>query len=186
MYYSLILTAQIISLAPVSSSALAGLSPQAGLFVQLGLSAQLPQGFGSPPNSPLRLRETPYTTHLVFPLLYLRTRPLYYSARAGIPNYAEGVITPSLIRPETSASPTWASAAVTGMFYIIHFVFLSLRPTLPDSADLPPGLYASIMGPSHNSHNRRTIQLLRALLASNRNLYTTMCQFRTTNTISSD
>ena len=35
-------------------------------------TAQFPQGLGSPPNSLLRLRETPYTTLLVFPALYPR------------------------------------------------------------------------------------------------------------------
>ena len=133
-------------------------------------------GSGKPPTRP----------PLVFPLLYMRTLPLYYPARAGIPNYTEGVITPSPGRPESSESPTWASAAVTGTFHTLPTVFLRLRRTLPDSVDLPPGLYVSIMDPSHKSHNRRTIQPLDTHLASYGNMYTTMCQFRTTNTRNSD
>ena len=44
----------------------------------------LPQGFGSLPNSLLRLWETPYTTLLVFPALPI-SRTLSNPARAGIP-----------------------------------------------------------------------------------------------------
>ena len=121
----------------------------------------------------------PFTTPPVFPLLYLLTRPLHYPARAGIPNYTEGVITPSPGRPETSASPTWASAAVNRAFHTLPTVFLWLRRTLPDFADLPPGLHATVMYSSHNSRNRRTITSFNAPLASYGNLYTTMCQFRT-------
>ena len=43
-------------------------------------TAQLPQGLGSPPNSPLRLRETPYTTLLVFPVLSSFSYSKWYSA----------------------------------------------------------------------------------------------------------
>ena len=90
--------------------------------------------------------KTPYTTPSGLRST-LRTRPLYYPARSGIPNYTEGVITPSPGRPETSVSPTWASAVVTGTFSNCHNVFLSLRQTLPDSADLPTGHYDSNMDP---------------------------------------
>ena len=44
----------------------------------------LPQGFGSLPNSLLRLWETPYVTLLVFPALPV-SRTLSNPARAGIP-----------------------------------------------------------------------------------------------------
>ena len=73
---------------------------------------------------------------------------------------------------------------VTGTFHNLHTALLSLFRTLPDCADLPPGLYASTMGPSHMSHKRRIIPLLDALLASYWNQYTTMCQFRTITTTS--
>ena len=95
---------------------------------------------GAPRTAPARSGKPPTRPLLVFPLLYLNTRPLYYPARVGIPNYTEGVITPSPGRPETAASPTWASAAVTGTFHTLPTVSLRLRRTLPDSADLPAGL----------------------------------------------
>ena len=124
-------------------------------------------------------------TPLVFPLLYPSTRPLNYPDRAGIPNYKEGVITPSHGRPETSASPTWSSAAVTGTFHTLLTVYLRPRRTLPDSADLPPGLYSAAMDPSYNIHFLRTIQLFNnsthAYLP-----YRNLCQIRTINTLNSD
>ena len=64
-----------------------------------------------------------------------------------MPNYTEGVITPSPGCPETSASPAGALAAVTGTFHKLHTVFLGLGRTLTDLADLPPGLYTSNMDP---------------------------------------
>ena len=62
-------------------------------------------------------------------------------------------------------------------------MFLSLRRTLPDSADLPPGLYASNMDHFPQEPQEPDNPTLNALLASYGNLYTTMCQIRTTNTI---
>ena len=91
----------------------------------------------------LRLRKTPYTTLLVFPALYPTSRPLSYPARAGIPNYEEGANTPSRTRPETPASPTRVSTTVTGTLHTRFSVNLSKCRTLPDSANLPPGLYCS-------------------------------------------
>ena len=56
---------------------------------------------------------------------------------AGIPNYEEGANTPSPTRPETPASPTWASTAVTGTFHALPSVELTILRTrqtsLPDS-----------------------------------------------------
>ena len=46
--------------------------------------------------------------------------------------------TPSYNRPETSASPTWASAAVTITFHALPSVDLTICWTLPESANLPP------------------------------------------------
>ena len=106
--------------------------------------AQSPQGPREPPKySLLRLRETPYTTLLVFPALYPTSRPLSYPARAGIPNYEEGANTPSRAHPETPASPTRVSTMVTGTLHTRFSVNLSKCRTLPDSANLPPGLYCS-------------------------------------------
>ena len=90
---------------------------------------------------------------LVFPLVYPRTRPLNYPERAGIPVYKEGVITPSHGHPETSASPTWASAAVTGTFHTLLTIYLRPGRTLPDSATRSPGLYSSTMDPSNKTHS---------------------------------
>ena len=112
--------------------------------------------------------------------------PYHSLPRAGIPNYMEGVITPSPGHPETSASPTWASAAVTGTFHNRHTVFMNLRRTFPDSADFPPGLYASNMVPFPQEPQLPDNPTLNALLASYGNMYTTMCQIRTTNTINSN
>ena len=53
--------------------------------------------------------------------------------------------------------PTWASAAVTGTFHTLLTVVLRLHRTLPDSADLPPGLYSYAMIPFHKRHIRWTI-----------------------------
>ena len=102
-------------------------------------TAQFPQGLGSPPNSLLRLRETPYTTLTVFPVLSPASRPLSYPARAGIPYCEEGVNTPSRTRPETPASPTRVSTTVTGTLHTRFSVNLSQCRTLPDSSNLPPG-----------------------------------------------
>ena len=49
--------------------------------------------------------------------------------------------------PETSASPTRVSAAVTGMFHTLQSDTIGPRQTLPDSAGLPPGLSSTIMDP---------------------------------------
>ena len=142
------------------SSAPAGLSAQADLLRRQDFPCKpnLPRKPDFPRNSPsspgaprialLDSGKPPSRPSLVFPLLYPRTRPPHHPARAGIPNYSEGVITPSPGHPETSASPTWASAAVTGAFHTLLTVLLRLRRTLPNSADLPPGLYVTTMVPS--------------------------------------
>ena len=58
----------------------------------------VPTGHRDPPNSFLMLRETPYTTLLVFPGLYPTSRPLSYPARVGIPNYLGLTLLPGLVR----------------------------------------------------------------------------------------
>ena len=53
------------------------------------------------------------------------------------------------------------------MFHTIISVYLRPRRTLSNSADLPPGLYSSTMGPSYKTHfSLRTIQLCTARLSS--------------------
>ena len=89
------------------------------------------------------LRETPYMTLPVFPALYPTTHLLGYPVRAGIPDYEEGANTPSWTRPETPASPTRVSTTVTETLHTRLSVNLSKYRTLPDSANLPPGLYCS-------------------------------------------
>ena len=148
--------------APVSSSAPAGLSAH----LRGNRTSQHPWGFGRPPNCPLRLRENPLHDPLWSSPAISEQIASLIPQRAGIPNYKEGVITPSPGRPETSASPTWASAAVTGTFHTFRTVYLRLRRTLPDSPDLPPGLYSSTMDPSYKTHIRRTIQPLNIRLSS--------------------
>ena len=96
-------------------------------------TAQFPQGLGSPPNSLLRLRETPYMTLLAFPALYQTSQPLSYPPRAGIPNTKERANTPSRTRPETPASPTRMSTRVTGTLHTRFSVNLSKCRPLPDS-----------------------------------------------------
>ena len=75
-------------------------------------TAQLPQGFRSPPNSPPRLRETPYTTSLpcTIQLLVLTVTQLGRVSPYGW----EGANTPSRTRPETPASPTPGSTKPAG------------------------------------------------------------------------
>ena len=97
----------------------------------------IPAGPRGPPNSLLRLRETHYTTLLVFPALCLTLRLLSYPEKAGIPTYEEGANTPSRTRPETPASPTRAPTAVTGTLHALSSVDLTICRTLLDSAKLP-------------------------------------------------
>ena len=142
-----------------------------------------PLGLREPPKLPSQAPGNPLHDPSGLPPLYPSTWPLNYLERAGIPNYKEGVITPSQGRPETSASPTWASAAVTGMFHTLLTVYLRLRRTLPDSANLPLRLYSATMDPSYKIHSlsRQSNSSTLAYLPY-RNLYTPMCQIRTINT----
>ena len=56
--------------------------PHNRTFRAMGLSAQHPQGFGSPPNIPLRLRETPYVRSTHFPLCVYLYAGLFYNKAA--------------------------------------------------------------------------------------------------------
>ena len=91
--------------------------------------------------------------------------PLSYPERAGIPKYEEGANTPSQTRPETTASPTWASTTVTGTFHALPSVDLTICRTLPDSANLPLGPYCSAMGPAGQTHFSPNYPPLTSLLA---------------------
>ena len=86
-----------------------------------GLSAQKPPvSLGIP-----RLRNPPSTVPTGFPWLFLYVIPHVYPERAGIHKL-----------PETSASPTRVSAAVTGMFHTLQSDTMGPRRTLPDSPPL--------------------------------------------------
>ena len=170
----------------------AGNLARAGKFFRAGRTFRVsrtfratPFGLREPPSCPLSLRETPYTTPSGTPppLLYPSTRPLNYPERAGIPNYQEGVITPSQVVRRHQHLPLGHQPRSPERFYTLLTVYLRLRRTLPDSADLPPGLYSNTMGPSYKIHslpgqsNYPTLAYL-----PYRYLYTPMCQFRTIDT----
>ena len=126
--------------------------PRNRSFRTTGLSTQHPQGFGSPPNSPLMLREIRYTTPSGLPCSMANDTASQLPRKAGIPSYKEGANTPSYNRPATSAFPTWASATVTGTFHALPSVDIAICRSLPDSANLPPGLYSSAICPSGKTH----------------------------------
>ena len=62
--------------------------PRNRTFRATGLSAQHLQGFGSPPNSPLRLRETPYGRSTHFPLSVQRYAGLFRPRQTSLPDSA--------------------------------------------------------------------------------------------------
>ena len=180
------------------SSAPAGLSAQADLLRRQDFRCKpnLPRKPDFPRNSPsspgaprialLDSGKPPSRPYLVFPLLYPRTRPPHHPARAGIPNYSEGVITPSPGHPETSASPTWASSR--GHRSVPHPSHCTSKTT-PDSSELlrpPSRTLRHYNGSFHFSHNRGTVKPFNKLPASFGNLYTTMCQFHEIYTAYSD
>ena len=109
-----------------------------------------PQGLGSPPNSLLRFRETPYTTLLVFPDLYpvyiqpslLYIRLLSYPARAGIPNYVRRPQhLPLGCQPRSPERSTHDSLSI----YRNAGLFRTRQTSLPDST-------AQLMRPARQTH----------------------------------
>ena len=89
---------------------------------------------------------------------------LSYPERAGILNYEEGANTPSRTRPEAQASHTWASATVTGTLSTLSSVDLAIGRTLPDSANLTPGLYCSAYEARRTDPFLSELSLVRFLL----------------------
>ena len=85
----------------------------------------------------------PLHDYTSFPCSISTSRLLSYPERAGIPNDEEVANTPSRTRPETPASPTRASTTVTGTLHTHFSVDPTISQILPDSANLPPGLYCS-------------------------------------------
>ena len=63
----------------------------------------------------------------------------YLSRKGGYPR-TRGTVTPPSDLPETSASPTGASVAVTGRFHYSQITATRPRRTLPDSVGFPTGL----------------------------------------------
>ena len=59
--------------------------PRNRTFRATGLSVQHPQGFGSPSNSPLRLRETPYVRSTHFPLSVYLYAGLFRPRQTSLP-----------------------------------------------------------------------------------------------------
>ena len=81
----------------------------------LFLAGRDPRLFGNPQIRPPGLWNPPGTVPTGYPWLFPNVWLHVYPERAGIPKL-EGVCYSDL--PETSASPTWVSAAVTGMFHV--------------------------------------------------------------------
>ena len=99
------------------------------------------QALGSPPSS--QASGSPLHDSTSLPCYLSTSRLLSYPERTGIPNYEEGANTPSRTRPETPGSPTRPSTTVTETFHPHFSVDPTISRTLPNSANLPPGLYCS-------------------------------------------
>ena len=130
-----------ISTAPASSSAPAG------------LSAQRPPSLREYPDPSSRTPEsTQLGSHWLSPG-YSGTYDHTSTQKGRVSPKLEGGCHSSSDLPETSASPTWVSAAVTGMFHTPQTVTMRTRRTLPDSAGLPPGLSSTNMCPYNKTHS---------------------------------
>ena len=148
-------------------------------------SAQHPRGFGSPQYCPLGLRETPYTTFSGLPPSISKHTASLLPWKGGyIPYYKEGVITPSHGRPETSASPTWVSAAVTGTFHTLLSVYLMVRLFRTPQTSLPDStINGSFLRDPHSPDNPTTKYTIILLME----ICTPQCvSFAQTNTVNSD
>ena len=109
---------------PVSSSA------EIGLFRATPLGLRDPP----PPRTALSGSGKPHTRpSLAFPLLYPNTRPLYYPEKAGIPNYKEGVSTPS---PQSSGDISISHLGVSCGHLNVPHTSLCLSNATPDSSAL--------------------------------------------------
>ena len=84
----------------------------AGLSAQPELSAQRPRLFGNPQIHPPGLWNPPRSTPTGFPS-YTQASFSTSTQKGRVSPTKRGVVTPLPDLPETSASPTWVSAAVT-------------------------------------------------------------------------
>ena len=121
-------------------------------------------GLREPPELPSQALRNPLHNPLWSSPCYIRAHGLSTTLKGRVSPITRKGLSLLPRRPETSASPTWVSAVVTGTFHTLITVYLGLRLTLPDSAELPPGLYSSTMYPSCKTHIRRTIQPLNTRL----------------------
>ena len=109
----------------------AGNLARAGKFFRAGRTFRAnrtfratPLGLREPPNCPLRLRETPYTTPSGLPPAISEHTASQLPFKGGYPQLQGRGYHPSPGRPETLASHTWALAAVTGTFHTLLSVYL--------------------------------------------------------------
>ena len=140
-----IATALAISSAPANSSASARSSAPAGFSAR-----QPPVSLGNPRIRPPGLRNPPSTVSTVptgLPLAIPERMITRLPRKGGYPQTRGEVVTPPSDLPETSVSPTWASATVTGMFHTLQSVTIRPRRTPPDPACLLTGLPSAQMGP---------------------------------------
>ena len=98
----------------------------------------------------IRIRQALYKCNVShgFPWLHPNVRTHVYPERAGIPRLkGELSLLLRIFRRHR------VSAAVTGMFHKRSNVTPRPRRALPDSAGLPPGLYATNMRPYNKTHS---------------------------------
>ena len=152
-----IATAPAISSAPYCHSAgnifCTGNLFHAGKFFRAGRTscAETPV---SPWESPDPTSRTPESTHGShcphWPSPGYPRMDVHTSTQKGrVSPYSREVVIPPSDLPETSASPTRVSAAVTGMFHTLQSITMWPRQTLPGSVGLPPGLSYTQIGPFH-------------------------------------
>ena len=129
-----------------------------------------PRLSGNPQIHPPGLRKPPSTVPTGFPLTIPERMTTRLPRNAGIPKTRRGVVTPPSDLPETSASPTQVTVAVTGMFHTLHSVTRRPRRTLLDSAGLPPGLSSTTMVPFPSRPTPRSERLFYAAPAHPRTI----------------
>ena len=140
---------EAIAIAPAISSVHLIFSTPASSSAPAGLSAQRPPYLQESPDPSAGTLEPTGHGSLGLPLAIPESLITRLPRKGGYPQTrGGGVVTPPSDLPETSASPTWVSAAVTRMFLTLRTVTIRPRRTLPDSAGLPPGPYSSSTCPS--------------------------------------
>ena len=115
--------------------------------------AKTPSLFRNPQMRPARLWHPPSTTPTGFPS-YTRTSLRTSTQKGRVSPNERGVVTPLSDLPETSASPTQVSAAVTGMFHKRPNASLRPRRILPASLPVSTPLI-SVFTTSTTPHSDR-------------------------------